>query len=257
MERNPRSLAAAVLLCLLTTSGCARADDAPPALRVEVIGTRPHDSRAFTQGLEVHEGVLYESTGREGASWVRATALDSGTELARADAPSEVFGEGITRAGDTLWQLTWRDGVAYARDPDTLAARGQTRYDGEGWGLCLRGDRLVMSDGTGTLTFRDPATFAITGTVTLDGYPGAKPNELDCAPDGTVYANHFPTDKILRIDPDSGRVLAVIDASGLLTPAERVDTDVLNGIAHLPGTDHFLITGKYWPTIFEVRFVPA
>ncbi|GAB2654650.1 glutaminyl-peptide cyclotransferase [Nocardia goodfellowii] len=257
MERNPRSLAMAVLFCLLTASGCTGADDAPPELRIEVVGTRPHDPRAFTQGLEISDGVLYESTGLTGASWVRASDLATGAELARAQVPGDFFGEGITRAGATLWQLTWKDNVAYARDPASLAVRGQARYDGEGWGLCTRGERLVMSDGTATLTFRDPISFAVTGTVALDGYRGAHLNELDCAPDGSVYANDYPTDRILRIDPESGRVLGVIDARGLLTPAERARTDVLNGIAHLPGTDRFLVTGKYWPTIFEVRFVPV
>ncbi len=247
----------AVLFCLLTVGGCGGADDDPERLRIEVVGTRPHDPRAFTQGLEVHDGVLYESTGLSGASWVRASDLDTGAELARAGVPDDVFGEGITRAGATLWQLTWKDHIAYARDPDSLALRGQADYDGEGWGLCTRDGRLVMSDGTGTLTFRDPVSFAVTGSVTLGGYRGAHLNELDCAADGTVYANDYPTDQILRIDPESGRVLAVIDARGLLTPAERARTDVLNGIAHLPGTDRFLITGKYWPTIFEVRFVPV
>ncbi|MEV6274113.1 glutaminyl-peptide cyclotransferase [Nocardia sp. NPDC051832] len=257
MERNPRSLAMAVLFCLLTVSGCGGADDDPERLRIEVVGTRPHDPQAFTQGLEVHDGVLYESTGLTGRSWVRASDLDTGAELARADTPGEVFGEGIARTGSTLWQLTWKDHTAYARDPDSLALRGEATYEGEGWGLCARGDRLVMSDGTGTLTFRDPVSFAVTGTVELGGYRGAHLNELDCAADGTVYANDYPTDRILRIDPESGRVLAVIDARELLTPAERARTDVLNGIAHLPGTDRFLITGKYWPTIFEVRFVPV
>ncbi|MEV0250427.1 glutaminyl-peptide cyclotransferase [Nocardia sp. NPDC050712] len=256
MERNPRSLAVAVLFCLLTSSGCGSANDEPPRLRIEVLGTRAHDPQAFTQGLEVHDGVLYESTGLSGASWVRASDLDTGAELARADVPGGFFGEGITRAGSTLWQLTWKDQTAYARDPDSLAVRDQVRYEGEGWGLCTRADRLVMSDGSGTLTFRDPVSFAVTGSVDLGNYRGARLNELDCAADGSVYANDYPTDKILRIDPDTGRVLAVIDGSGLLSTAERARTDVLNGIAHLPGTDHFLITGKYWPTIFEVRFVP-
>ncbi|MEU8897939.1 glutaminyl-peptide cyclotransferase [Nocardia sp. NPDC048505] len=256
MKRNPRSLAVTVLFSLLAMSSCGGGDGEPIRLRVEVLNTRAHDPRAFTQGLEVHDGVLYESTGLTGASWVRASDLATGAELAHATVPGDFFGEGITRAGSTLWQLTWKERTAYARDPDSLAVRGQATYDGEGWGLCTRAGRLVMSNGTGTLTFRDPASFAVTGSVDLRGYRGARLNELDCAPDGSVYANNYPTDQILRIDPDSGRVLAVIDARGLLGPAERADADVLNGIAHLPGTDRFLITGKYWPTIFEVRFVP-
>lgn len=114
-----------------------------------------------------------------------------------------------------------------------------------------------MSDGSAGLTFRDPVTFAPTGSVALTSHTSARLNELECAEDGSVYANSWPTDQILRIDPESGRVLAVIDTAGLLSAAERAQTDVLNGIAQIPGTDRFLITGKYWPTVFEVRFVPS
>ncbi|MFD0361570.1 glutaminyl-peptide cyclotransferase [Nocardia sp. GCM10030253] len=257
MERNRRSLAVAVLVSLLASTGCGGADDQPQRLKIEVIGTRPHDPTAFTQGLEIDGNVRYEGTGKPGASSIRATDLATGAELARVDLPDPYFGEGVTLAGDTLWQLTWKDRVAFARDPVTLAERGRVPYEGEGWGICTRADKLVMSNGTDELTFRDPVTFAPTGTVTLGNRRKAHLNELDCAADGSVYANDYPTDTILRIDPDTGRVLAEIDARGLLAPAARVDTDVLNGIAQIPGTDHFLLTGKYWPTIFEVRFVPA
>ncbi len=238
------------------SSACTRDTDDTPRLRVEVIATRPHDTAAFTEGLEMDGDVLYESTGLPGQSFVRATGLSGGGEPVRADLPAPLFGEGITRAGNTLWQLTYREGIAIARDPVTLAELRRTTYDGEGWGLCTRAGRVVMSNGTGTLTFRDPETFAVTGTVTLNGRKNSKLNELDCAPDGSVYANVWPSDTILRIDPDSGDVRAVIDASGLLPRTARTpETDVLNGIAHLPGTDRFLLTGKKWPTSYEVRFV--
>ncbi|WP_062988254.1 glutaminyl-peptide cyclotransferase [Nocardia anaemiae] len=256
MERNRRSLAVVVLVSMLGITGCGASDDDSPRLHIEVVGTRPHDPRAFTEGLEVDGNVLYEGTGMPGASDVRATDLTTGNELTRTQLPAPYFGEGITKAGATLWQLTWQNRVAIARDPATLAERGRASYDGEGWGLCTRADRLVMSNGTDTLTFRDPVTFATTGTVTLTSRNRARLNELDCAADGSVYANSYPTDEILRIDPETGHVLAVIDARGLLPATVRAGTDVLNGIAQLPGTDHFLITGKYWPTIFEVRFVP-
>lgn len=147
--------------------------------------------------------------------------------------------------------------MAIARDPATLAERGRASYDGEGWGLCSRDGRLVMSDGTDRLTFRDPVTFAPTGSVALTSWNNARLNELECAADGSVYANAWPTDTILRIDPESGHVLAAIEAAGLLPATARAGTDALNGIAQLPGTDRFLITGKNWPTMFEVRFTPA
>lgn len=258
MKRNRTSWAVTALAATLVVGGCGGGQEvSAPRWRVEVVSRAPHDPGAFTQGLEVVDGVRYESTGQPGRSSARTAAADSGAELARVDIPAPVFAEGITRAGDILWQLTWQDGFAFDRDPVTLAERRRVPYAGEGWGICAQPDRLVMSDGTDTLTFRDRVSFAVLGTVTLRGYPDPHPNELDCAPDGTVYANNYLTDDILRIDPATGRVLAVIDARGLLTRTERASADVLNGIAHLPGTDRFLVTGKYWPTMFEVRFLPG
>lgn len=264
MERKHRAPVAAATITLSTAlalagtiTGCTSADNTPK-WRVEVVATRPHDPGAFTEGLEADGSVLYEGTGLSGHSSVVSTDLNTGAEIARADLPAPLFGEGVTRAGDLLWQLTWKDGLAIARNPATLAEIRTARFDGEGWGLCTRGDRVVMSDGSSTLTFRDPRTFAVTGTVALTSHENVHLNELDCAPDGSVYANTWATDTILRIDPDTGDVLASIDASGLLPNSARTpDTDVLNGIAHLPGTDRFLLTGKKWPTSYEVRFVPA
>lgn len=256
MERTLRASAAGVLVGALVTAGCGQPVDPAPRLRVEVLGTRPHDPDAFTQGLEVVGDVLYESTGLNGRSGVRATDLSTGTELARAELPETYFGEGVTHTGAILWQLTWRDGVAFARDPGTLRTMREVRYDGEGWGLCARGDTLVMSDGSDTLTLRDPETFDEIGTLRLRDRKNVQLNELDCAPDGFIYANDYPSNRVLRIDPETGEVLGVADLGGLLTRAERADAEVANGIAALPGTDRFLITGKYWPTVFEVRFVP-
>lgn len=261
------AVAAATAVALLAV-GARSADDAaepgagapPEQLRVRVLATLPHDTEAFTQGLEVRDGVLYEGTGLVGRSWVAATDLSSGTELARADLPEPLFGEGITLTRDALWQLTWRDGVAVERDPGTLAERRTVRYDGEGWGLCHQQDldRLVMSDGSDTLRFRDPVSFEATGEVRVESASGAVEdlNELECV-DGAVYANVWHSDTILRIDPDEGRVTAEIDASGLLTADERRAADVLNGIAFSPEHDAFLVTGKLWPHLFVVEFVPG
>ncbi len=260
MHRNTRTLAATGLILLAVvlpwTAGCADVTDATPRLRVQVMATHPHDRTAFTEGLELDGNVLYESTGLQGQSSMRATDFASGAQLARIPLDPQYFGEGITKAGNILWQLTWKNGVAFARDPNTLAELRQAHYTGEGWGLCSTNDRIVMSNGSSTLTFRDPVSFAETGSVRLTSHSDARLNSLDCAPDGSIYANAWPTDHILHIDPKSGRVLGDIDASGLLTPEQQIGTDVLNGIATLPGTGRFLITGKNWPTMFEVRFVP-
>lgn len=258
------ALAAATLLA----GGCATA--APVAtptgpvqpLRVEVLATMPHDEQLFTQGLEISGGTLYEGTGLAGESVLRATALRPGTRpgrvLAQVALPEPLFGEGISVVGDRVWQLTWTSGVAIERFRDTLAERRRVRYEGEGWGLCHDGRRFVMSDGSARLTFRDPATFARTGSVRVhhDGQPVTELNELECVGE-MVWANVWHTERIVRIDPDSGAVTAVVDASGLLDPAQRGRAGVLNGIAAVPGTDQFLVTGKNWPSMFRVRFVPA
>jgi glutaminyl-peptide cyclotransferase len=249
---------------LLTACGAEPVEPEPPApdgdLRVEVIETRPHDPSAFTQGLELVDGVLYEGTGLEGQSSIRATDPETGAVQRETALPADFFGEGITVVGDTIWQLTWQEGVAFRRDRATLAEVDRVDYEGEGWGLCHDdepgGERLVMSDGTAELTFRDPETFEETGRqeVRLDGDPVEELNELECV-DGSVYANVWQTDQIVRIDPDSGDVTATVDLAGLLPEEDRANADVLNGIAAIPGTDEFLVTGKLWPKMFRVRFV--
>jgi glutamine cyclotransferase len=230
-------------------------------LRTEVRKTLAHDPRAFTQGLEFRGGTLYESTGLSGESSVRAGPPGKPPTV-YAELPTPLFGEGITLAGDKLWQITWRDGIAVERDPVSLVERRRVPYRGEGWGLCRqRGagqDRLVMSDGSDRLVFRDPDTFTATGAVHVrhDGRPVTGLNELECAYDGSLYANVYRTDTIVRIDPRTGAVIAHIDAAGLLTASERRGARELNGIAAVPGTDEFLLTGKLWPRMFQVAFVP-
>jgi glutamine cyclotransferase len=248
------------LLAVLLVAGCATsappAPAAVPVLRPQVLAELPHDPASFTQGFEIDGDVLYEGTGLQGRSQLRE--LDPGTGVVRRSVPlpGQLFGEGITVVGDRIWQLTWRDGVALEWDRATLALRRQVPLEGEGWGLCTDGGRLVRSDGTDRLRFHDPDTFAETGSVavTLDGGPLTQLNELECV-EGQVWANVWQTDRIVRIDPADGRVTAVVDAAGLLDPARRAGTDVLNGIAALPDANgEFLITGKLWPTTFRVRF---
>ncbi|MEU6490505.1 glutaminyl-peptide cyclotransferase [Streptomyces sp. NPDC046984] len=278
-ERGRRTAAAGVLACGLLITACSGADrttddrvggaaestgERRPAARIEhlkvkVLEALPHDRRAFTEGLEMVSGTLYESTGLAGRSSVRAGPPGRKPGV-RTSLPAPLFGEGISVVGRTLWQLTWRNGVAIERDARTLAELRRVPYPDEGWGVCLQRDRhrLVTSDGSARLAFRDPGTLATTGevTVTQEGRPVTGLNELECV--GTaVYANVLPTDRILRIDPATGAVTASIDASGLLHDDEVVEGSVLNGIAAVPGTDQFLVTGKFWPRMFRVAFVPA
>jgi glutaminyl-peptide cyclotransferase len=223
--------------------------------KVKVLSSVPHDARAYTQGLVWSEGMLYESAGQYGVSTLRQIDPKTGKVLRFVPVPRQYFAEGLARVGDRLIQITWQEGTALLWDLATFERRGELPYSGEGWGLCYDGQRLIMSDGSDRLSFRDPATFATTGSVnvTLDGRPAMELNELECV-DGAVYANVWKTDEILKIDPATGRVTAVIDASGLLTPKEAFLAEVLNGIAWKPETKTFLLTGKYWPKMFEVTF---
>ena len=247
------------LLCgCAGTAPPAAGASAPATLRPEVIAELPHDPAAFTQGLELGpDGTLYEGTGIAGRSQLRELDPATGAVRREVPLPGALFGEGITVVGDRIWQLTWRDGVALEWDRARFVLLRQVPLDGEGWGLCHDGGRLVRSDGTDRLHFHDPATFAETGgvDVTLDGGPVTELNELECV-DGQVWANVWRTDRIVRIDPADGRVTAVVDAAGLLDEQRRSGTDVLNGIA-ATGPGEFLLTGKYWPAAFRVRFVPA
>jgi glutamine cyclotransferase len=224
-------------------------------LHVQVLATLPHDPTMYTEGLEIHNGLLYESSGLVGHSRLRAAPLSGGAPAQETLLPAPLFGEGLTVTDSRLWQLTWTNRVAIERDPATLVQRRQVEYQGEGWGLCYDGRRLVMSNGSDRLTFRDPVTFEPSGYVDVrqNGTPVSRLNELECA-GGVVWANVFLTDHILRINPTTGAVTGVAGASGLYTG--RSADDVLNGIAAIPGTDQFLITGKRWPSLFRVRFVP-
>jgi len=241
-----------------TSATPSRTREGVERLRVRVRAVRPHDPAAFTQGLLLHQGEMYESTGQYGQSSLRRVDPESGGVLAHVPLAPDLFGEGLALVGERLIQLTWKAGLALAYDRRSLRPLPSFRYAGEGWGLAYDGTALMMSDGSDTLTFRDPTSFEIRKRlrVTLRGRPLTLLNELEWA-QGRVFANVWLQDWIARIDPESGRVDGVIDASRLLTEAERSQTDVLNGIAYDRQTGRFLLTGKLWPKLFEVDFVPA
>ena len=225
-------------------------------LRVRVVAKYPHARDAFTQGLLWHDGAMYESTGRYGRSSLRRVRLEDGEVLAERSLDPSFFGEGLALVDDRLVQLTWRSGVAVVSDLESLEPQEMLRYPGEGWGLCFDGADLVMSDGSSILELRDPDTMALLREMTV--WRGERPvrnlNELECVGDD-IYANVWQSNEIMRIDAKTGRVTAVIDASGLLTAIESLRSDVLNGIAYKPDTDTFLLTGKLWPHVFEVELV--
>jgi glutamine cyclotransferase len=254
-----RSLA--VLLPVVAALPAAFASDAPrapEALKVRVLRTFPHDAGAYTQGLLIHQGKLYESTGLYGHSSLRRVNLQTGAVETKVPLESALFAEGLARVGNQLYQLSWKEQRAILWDLATFKREREFGYEGEGWGLCFDGKGLVMSDGSARLTRRDAKTFEKTGEVTVrsGGMPVENLNELECV-DNLVYANVWQKHVIARIDAKSGDVTGWIDASGLLKPEEYQAAEVLNGIAQVPGTSRFIITGKRWPRYFEVEFVPA
>lgn len=253
----PRAVIAALVL-LSVCGSFAFAASPPPAAPVqgyELVRVYPHARDAFTQGLIYLDGFLYESTGLNGASSVRKVDLVTGRVLQKQDVDGRYFGEGLTHWGPNLIQLTWRNGVGFVYERDSLRPRQSFRYAGEGWGLTQDGRRLIMSDGSATLRFLDPLTFKETHALGVrdGGRPVTMLNELEYVR-GEIYANVLGSDRIARISPSTGQVLGWIDLTGLLSPAERTGTvGELNGIAYDDKRDRLFVTGKRWPKLFEIR----
>jgi len=227
-----------------------------PISGYQIVRVYPHDPDAFTQGLEYEDGVLYEGTGLNGRSSVRKVKLETGEVLQKRDVAPEHFGEGITVWKSEIVELTWQSRVAFVYDKQTFAPKRRFAYTGEGWGLTHDGSHLIMSDGSDVLRLLDPGTFAERGRlrVTAAGLPVRSLNELEYVK-GEIFANIWQTDYVARIAPGTGRVSAYVDLRGLLTPAERSRTDVLNGIAYDARGDRLFVTGKLWPKLFEIKLV--
>jgi glutamine cyclotransferase len=308
------------------SSSAAPSSSPVPLYHYRVIKTYPHDRRCFTQGLVYEDGFVYEGTGLYGQSALYKRDLQTGRTVKTLRLPDKYFGEGITLFGDKLIQLTWQSRTGFVYTKDTFTPLREFKYRGEGWGLTHDGKRLILSDGTATLRFLDPNTFAETGRLEVrdQGRPVERLNELEYVADGSpvarlswrgrpalasrghpfaglragsglallsqeihitskvqgqdalatkeqgrdalatagagprIYANIWPTDQIVIIDPVTGRVTGRIDLSGLWTPpADEQGESVLNGIAYLPETRHLLVTGKLWPRMYEIELVPA
>lgn len=280
MQRLLRFLPLFGLLTVLLMGafGPAQAQDPNPVydpvqlLVPEVISVRPHDPTAYTQGLVLHNGSLYESTGgnNDTISTLREVDPQTGEVLRLIELPAEYYGEGLALIDNRLIQITWKDEVAFVYDVETFEQVGTFSYTGEGWGLCSDGRYVYQSDGSPFIELRDPQTFELifSGVVTYQGQALSNftvqerslgsINELECAGD-YIYANIWHTDYILQIDKTNGVVVGIVDASNLI-PAEELEPygpeAVLNGIAYDAETDTFLLTGKYWPKLFEVKFVP-
>jgi len=237
-------------VALVVAVGCGDS-----GLNYTVVREVPHDTDAYTQGLLLHDGSLYESTGLLGRSQLRRLDPETGAVLASISLPADRFGEGLALLDDRLYQLTWKSRVGYVYDVSTLALLDSFAYDSEGWGLTTDGTSLILGDGSSTLRFLDLETFEVTREIVVrDGNsPLGALNELEYAR-GHLFANVYQSDWIVRIDPESGVVLEWIDLAGILPQKKRTPvTDVLNGIAFVESTGNLLVTGKLWPTMFELQ----
>lgn len=269
MLMGSRSVALALVALVGACGAATKGDEQPPAngpaattpaapttptFTGQVVNEYPHDPEAFTQGLVWEAGKFYESTGLEGKSNIREVDLFTGAVKRQRDVPG-VFGEGIAVLGGKLYQITWKNGRCIVYDAATFTPTGQEfTYTGEGWGLTTDGTSLVMSNGTSTVVFRDPKTFAVTRSITVTdkGVAIDKLNELEWVK-GELWANVWTSDQIARIDPKTGTVVGWVDVTGLLSPAERAKVDVLNGIVYDAANDRIYVTGKNWPKLFEIR----
>lgn len=267
IRRGTAALACALLGALPLTAACIPDDEAAPttsgprpaSASAEIVAKLPHDTALFTEGLELDGDVRYESSGLYGESAVYAIDRRTGAVLRTFRFPPQYFAEGLTKVGENLIVLTWQEQTAFVLDAATFTERARITYEGEGWGICALGDEVVTSDGTDLLRFRDPATFAIRRTVAVrdDGLAVRDLNELECV-DGAVWANRWKSYTIYRIDPSTGIVTAALGAGALQPIATQGDPEaVLNGIAHDPATGRFLLTGKRWAVLYDVRITVA
>lgn len=250
-----RLLGALFLVASLPASGAATA---PVEIGYRVVQSFPHDRDAVTQGLVVHRGEVFESTGGYGTSSIRRVDLRSGRPLRERPLAEELFGEGLTAVGDELYQLTWRAGLGLIYDSDTLAQSGQFGYAGEGWGIAWDGTQFVMSDGSAFLRFLDRETLEEAHRVQVreGDQPIAALNELEFV-EGHVFANVWNTTRIVVIAPDSGQVRGWLDLEHILpTPFRTENVGVLNGIAYDAEQGRLFVTGKRWPRLFEIELIP-
>ena len=250
-----------LLLFCMGMSGSAAIAQVPASRHVDsyqIVHTYPHDDKAFTQGLIYVDGHLYESTGLNGKSSLRMLDLPTGHVLQKYDLPAEYFGEGLTEWGSSLIQLTWMAHKGFVYDRFSFSLIRTFPYKGEGWGLTHDSRQLILSDGTSYLRFLDPKTFREIRRVRVtdeNGHGIEMLNELEYIHD-EIYANVWQTDEIVRISPQTGKILGRIDLSGIIDKRELTGSGaVLNGIAYDPVGDRLFVTGKLWPKVFEIKVV--
>jgi glutaminyl-peptide cyclotransferase len=246
-------------LSLTASAESAKAVSSVPVYNFKILNIYPHDQNAFTQGLFFEEGFLYEGTGLNGQSALRKINLKTGDILKIHKLPQEFFGEGIVLYNDKIIQLTWKSHVGFVYDKNSFKLLGTFFYPTEGWGITYDGKQLIMSDGTANLYFLNPETLKVTRRIEVrdQNIPVTKLNELEYVR-GEIFANIWLTNRIARIDPQSGRVTGWIDLEGL-SPFKNSDNQMkaLNGIAYDSNNRRLFVTGKLWPELYEIKLIPA
>ncbi len=258
-RRQTLQLLHVLLMVMLSARSASAAKHAVPVERYRIVHMYPHDATAFTQGLVFVNGMLYESTGLRGQSSLRMVDLASGRVLQKHDLAANYFGEGLTDWKSQLIQLTWQSHIGFVYDTFSFRTLRTFTYPWEGWGLTHDSRHLILSDGTAVLHLLDPTTFKPVGEiqVTADGRPVLNLNELEYI-HGEIYANIWETNRIARISPATGKVIDWIDLSGLRPPSvQQNDNAVLNGITYDSQHDRLYVTGKLWPTLYEIKLVPV
>ncbi len=231
-------------------------ENAPEELTYEVVNRFPHDPDDYTQGLLVNDGFLYESTGQEGESAFKKKNLTTGEAISAVNLSDDFFGEGLALLNDEFYQLTWKAGKGFVYNKNMEQIRTFS-YQSEGWGIASFNNQLIMTSGEEKIFFIEPRSFTINKEIEVYDNNGKVDslNEIEVI-DGLIYANVWLKDIIVVIDPETGEVLQRIDCSGMLSKSEQADADVLNGIAYDQATNRIFVTGKYWPTLFEIKLKP-
>jgi glutamine cyclotransferase len=246
------------LLAITSARSSAALAQATPVQKVVILARLPHSTSSYTEGFFFKDGFFFEGTGLEGRSAILVTRPLTGKVVRRYNLPSQYFGEGIVDCGDHLLEWTWQSHKGFVFDLNSLKLVGAFHYDGEGWGMTRIDTEIITSDGTSVLRFRNPSTFAQTREIVVREGSTAitNLNELEYV-NGEIYANVWHTNRIARISPADGHVLGWIDCSGLLPTVMKLGPEaVLNGIAYDAKHKRLFVTGKQWPTIFEIKLLP-
>ena len=241
-----------------TTTEENTANPAPPMLSYNIVKVYPHDTNSYTEGLFLHDNSFYESTGQKNESKLRKINVETGKPEKEIKLDTADFGEGISMIDNKIYQLTWQEHKVYVYDATNFKKIKEMEWPFEGWGMTTDGKQLIISSGSSNLYFVNPDNFKIIKQVSVtDNYgPVGNLNELEYV-NGVIYANVWQTNYIIKINPETGKVLGKLDFTGLLDksgkPYNPEKAEFFNGIAYDSTKNSFYVTGKYWPALFEIK----